>query len=175
MKKTVIYSSKTGFTKKYAEWIAQELSADLFEASEFSAEKFSDYDAVVYGGGLYAVGISGINLIKKNLDKLKGKKVAVFATGASPGRDEIVREVVSRNFNEEQLQQLCFFYFRGGFDFSRLSFLYKIVMTVMKWHLKMKKNRTPDENGMLAAYEKPVDFTRKDGIVDLISYINSDG
>jgi len=27
----VVVSSKTGFTKKYAEWIANELNADLFE------------------------------------------------------------------------------------------------------------------------------------------------
>ncbi|GEA31640.1 flavodoxin [Clostridium beijerinckii] len=28
MKTVVIYKSKTGFTKKYAKWIAEELSAD---------------------------------------------------------------------------------------------------------------------------------------------------
>ena len=29
MKKIVIYESATGFTKKYAEWIAEELQAEI--------------------------------------------------------------------------------------------------------------------------------------------------
>ena len=33
MKTIVIYNSQTGFTKRYAEWIAQESGADCFELS----------------------------------------------------------------------------------------------------------------------------------------------
>jgi hypothetical protein len=32
MKALVLYRSKSGFTKKYAEWIARELSAEVLEA-----------------------------------------------------------------------------------------------------------------------------------------------
>ena len=34
MKTVVIYKSRTGFTKKYAEWISEELSADIFDVSK---------------------------------------------------------------------------------------------------------------------------------------------
>lgn len=37
MKTVVIYQSKTGFTKKYAEWISEELSADIFNALKVTA------------------------------------------------------------------------------------------------------------------------------------------
>jgi len=33
MKTVVIYKSKTGFAKKYAEWIAEELVADILDVS----------------------------------------------------------------------------------------------------------------------------------------------
>lgn len=33
MKTVVIYNSQTGFTKRYAEWIAQSTKADCFELS----------------------------------------------------------------------------------------------------------------------------------------------
>ena len=34
MKTAVIYNSQTGFTKRYAEWIAEATDADCFELSE---------------------------------------------------------------------------------------------------------------------------------------------
>ena len=34
MKTVVIYNSQTGFTKRYANWIAEESNADCFELNE---------------------------------------------------------------------------------------------------------------------------------------------
>jgi flavodoxin len=115
MKTVVIYKSKSGFVKKYAEWIAEDLSADIFEPSKATPEMLTDYDTVIYGGGLYAVGINGVKLIKQNLDKLKGKKVVVFASGASPSREEIISEVRNKNFTSEQ-QELKWNLCQGHFE-----------------------------------------------------------
>ena len=71
------------------------------------------YDTVIYGGGLYAVGISGVKLITKNLDKLKYKKVVVFATGASPCREEAVNEVRNMNFNSIETETYTVLLFKG--------------------------------------------------------------
>jgi menaquinone-dependent protoporphyrinogen IX oxidase len=175
MKTIVIYKSKTGFVKKYAEWIAKELSTDIFEASKVTVNMLSSYDTVIYGGGLYAVGINGVKLITQNLDKLVGKKVVVFATGASPFREEVISKVRNKNFTSEQQKHIRFFYLRGGFDYSKLKPFDKVLMTLLKWKMKSKnrKELTPDERGMQAAYDKPVDFTRKRNIDELISYVTS--
>ncbi|MDP4089974.1 MAG: flavodoxin domain-containing protein [Bacillota bacterium] len=175
MKTVVVYKSKTGFTKKYAEWIAKDLSADLFEASKFKADSLVNYDTVIFGGSLHAAGIIGVKLIKKNLDKLKDKKVVVFSTGASPARMEVLNEVKNRNFTEGEQNIIKFFYLRGGFDYSKLKSVDKVLMTMMKWKLKRKKKETltADERGMLASYNRPVDFTRKKYTEQLISYVNS--
>ncbi|MCR4429667.1 MAG: flavodoxin domain-containing protein [Tepidanaerobacteraceae bacterium] len=173
MKTIVIYKSKTGFTKKYAEWIAEELSADIFEASRVSADMLEAYDIVIYGGGLYAVGINGVKLITKNLDRLHGKKVVVFATGMSPRREETIAEIRSRNFTSEQLKTIRFFYLRGGFDYGKLKPFDRILMTLLKWKIQMKKELTPDEKGMLAVYDRPADFRRKEDIGEIISHVTS--
>ena len=70
-KTVVIYKSKYRSAKRYAEWIAEETNGDLFDGSEIKAEDMLKYDTIVYGGSLYAVGILGISLIKKNFDKRK--------------------------------------------------------------------------------------------------------
>ena len=173
MKTVVIYKSKTGFVKKYAEWIAEELSADIFEASKVTSDMLTTYDIVIYGGGLYAVGINGVKLITQNLDRLEGKKVVVFATGASPFREEVISEVRNKNFTYEQQNHIRFFYLRGGFDYSKLKPFDKVLMTLLKWKMIRKKELTPDERGMLAAYDKPADFTRKKNIDEIVSYVTS--
>jgi menaquinone-dependent protoporphyrinogen IX oxidase len=173
MKTIVIYKSKSGFVKKYAAWIAAELSADLYEASQVTVGGLTAYDTVIYGGGLYVGGINGVKLITQNLDKLIGKKVVVFASGATPPRTEALDEVQNKNFTTEQLRRIRFFYLRGGFDYSQLTPVDKILMNLLKWKLKRKQELTADERGMLAAYAHPVDFTRKKNIDDLIAYVRS--
>lgn len=173
MKTVIIYKSSTGFTKKYAEWLQKELYADIFEISKASIDIIKNYDVVIYGGSLHAVGIIGVDFIKGNLDKLKDKKVIVFATGATPPREEDINSVRDKNFTADQLNFIKFFYLRGGFDYSKLKAPDKVLMTLLKWKLKMKKNLSADERGMLASYNAPVDFTRRKNIEPIISYVNS--
>jgi menaquinone-dependent protoporphyrinogen IX oxidase len=173
MKTIVVYRSKSGFVKKYAEWIAAELSADLLEASRVTIHQLMAYDTVIYGGGLYAVGINGVKLITQNLDKLNGKKVIVFASGATPPREEALTEVRNKNFSPEELKRIRFFYFRGGFDYHKLKPVDKMLMNLLKWILKRKKNLTADERGMLEVYDHPADFTQKKNIDELIQYVRS--
>ena len=171
MKTVVIYRSKTGFVKKYAEWIAKALDADLFPLDSFKPDQFAAYDAIVYGGGLYAGGINGIKFIKKHLALLKGKRIAVFATGATPARTETTNELRRINFTPEEQQQVQFFYLRGGFDYEKLGIVDKCLMALLRMKLKHKKIAGPDERGMLAAYSKPVDFTQERLIQPLVRSI----
>lgn len=175
MKTVVIYKSKTGFAKKYAEWIAEDLSADIFDVSKVKIQMLTEYDTIIYGAGLYAVGINGVKLITQNLDKLKHKKIVVFATGASPLREDVINDITNRNFTPDQLKYIKFFYLRGGFNYSILKPFDKFLMTLLKWKMKSKnkKDLTADEIGMLAIYDKPVDFTRKDNIDKIINYVGS--
>jgi menaquinone-dependent protoporphyrinogen IX oxidase len=175
MKTIVIYKSKTGYTKKYAEWLAEELSADIFEASKVNIKMLNQYHTIIYGGSLYAVGINGVRLITKNIDKLKNKKIVVFATGASPAREEVINEVRDSNFTKEQQQYLKFFYLRGGFNYSKLNFFDKFLMSLLKKKIKSKKPEelTTDDKGMLAIYDRVVDYTKKSNIDPIIDYVLS--
>lgn len=175
MNTVVIYKSKTGYTRKYAEWVAEELSADIFDSSKVDIKMLNKYDTIIYGGSLYAVGINGVKLIKKNINKLKDKKLVVFATGASPLRDSVINEVVSNNFTIEEQKEIKFFYLRGGFNYKKLNLFDKFLMLLLKWKIKNKKKEelSDDEIGMLAIYDKSVDFTDKKNIEKIITYVNS--
>lgn len=175
MNTVVIYKSKTGYTRKYAEWVAEELSADIFDASKVDIKMLNKYDTIIYGGSLYAVGINGVKLIKKNINQLKDKKLVVFATGASPLRDSVINEVVSNNFTIEEQKEIKFFYLRGGFNYKKLNIFDKFLMLLLKWKIKNKKKEelSADEIGMLAIYDKSVDFTDKKNIKKIVMYVDS--
>ena len=173
MKTVVVYKSISGFTKKYAEWIAEELEADLLRLEKNDIDRLLKYDIIIYGGSLHAVGISGVHIIKNNLNKLRDKNIIIFTTGASLSKESIVSEVKDSNFSVEEQKQIQFYYFRGGFDFNKLNLINKILMTLLTWKIKLKRHKTSDEKGMLAAYSKPMDFTKKENIKELLEYVRS--
>ena len=52
MKTLIIYTSQTGFTKRYAEWLADKISGELIELNDAQKKAdsfFEDYDAICYG------------------------------------------------------------------------------------------------------------------------------
>ncbi len=109
------------------------------------------------------------------MDRLKGKRIAVFASGASPYRESVIKEVTEKNFTPQMMEQIRFFYLRGGFDFDKLKPVDKVLMTLLKMKMKRKKKEDllPDEVGMLAAYAHPADFTNRDKIGELALYVRT--
>jgi len=77
-------------------------------------------------------------------------------------------------FSEEDLKQIELFYLRGGFNYSKLNFSNKVLMQLLKIKMIMKKNKSADKKGMLAAYSNPVDFTNKKNISPVIEYIRTE-
>lgn len=86
MKSIVIYKSSTGFTKQYAEWIAEEMGIKAVDINKVSTINISDYESVIFGGWIMASNISGLDKIKQ----LKPKKLIVFAVGSSLQQDNVV-------------------------------------------------------------------------------------
>jgi menaquinone-dependent protoporphyrinogen IX oxidase len=164
----VVYRSESGFTKNYATWLSEELHCDLRNGKEIRVSDLLPYDTIIYGGGLYAIGINGIKLITKNYEKLKNKRMIVFAVGATPSRPETTREVQRANIPAELLPKIEFFYLRGGFNYNKLKPISKLLMQLKKIQLKKIKNPDADVKGFLASYDNPLDFTNKKNIKPII-------
>lgn len=169
----VIYKSLSGYTKKYAQWISQELQSDLENIKHLNKNMLQKYDTIIFGGSLHAAGITGLNKIKNNMDILKEKNLVIFAVGASPSGENIAKEILNKNFSVHEQKFIKFYYLRGGFNFEKLDLIHKIIMTLFKWKLALSKNKTPEMEGMLSAYKNPVDFTRKENIKELVNDVKS--
>ena len=71
-KTAVIFKSKCGHTKKYAEWISADLNGDLIEVSKVKIEKILEYDTIVFGGSNGLMRISSNGGVPKSIVKTKG-------------------------------------------------------------------------------------------------------
>ncbi len=137
--------------------------------------KLSKYDLIIFSGSLHAVGINGLKILKQNLSRLANTKIIEFAVGASPPRENVLDETKNKNFSAEEQKNIMFYYFRGDFDYSKLDRVNKILMTLLKVKLSIKRRRTPDEKGMLAAYSKSLDWAKKESTKEIIEYARSLG
>ena len=170
----VVYKSKYGSTKKYAQWIAEEAKADLYESSQIDVGKLRKYHTIVYGGGLYASGITGVSIITKNYDLLKDKRIIVFTVGlASTDKKEVFSPIIEKNFSKEMRDYIKFFHFRGGIDYKKLGIIHKSMMAMLKTMVSKKEPHelSNDDKEMLATYGEKVDFTDKNTIKPLLSFL----
>lgn len=173
MKAIVIYKSKYGATKTYAEWIAEELGCMAVDAKDIKVEDLAEYDTIIYGGGLYAEVIGGITLITKNFDKLKDKKLIVYTTGITPleCRDYYDKYVIEKNFKPHMLEKIRVFNFLGKMIIEELSLVHRAALKSLKKIMSSKENPTDMEKLLVELCDKSGDFCDRAAIDDLIENV----
>lgn len=173
----VIYESKYGYTRRYAKWIAEELSCPVYERRKFRPQDFAQYDTVIYGGGLYAGGISGIRLLARSQAALSGKKLILFTCGLADtdNPDNIVgiRASLDKALPENLAEQVQCFHLRGGIDYSRLSLVHRSMMSMLCKMLRKKDEDalSKEDRQILDTYGKQIDFTERESIRPIVEYL----
>lgn len=137
----ILYKSKYGATKQYADWIAERTGFSCIKTDDADIKDVMKYDVIVLGGGIYASGIAGLPFLKKHIAKLKDKKIIVFCCGASPYEQNAFEAIVKHNFTGELAGLPCF-YCRGTFDMSEMSFKDR---TLCKMLRKVVSGKNPNE------------------------------
>jgi len=162
MKTIILYTSKYGSTKKYADWLAAELSCEAQETKHADIAKVQQYDTVILSGGIYAGGIAGLSFIKKNYEKLKVKKLIVFAVGASPHDETAIQELRKRHFTGDLKAVQCF-YCRGAWNENIMSLRDRLLCSMLKKAVAKKDpaHYEPWEAALMQAMGSKCDWTDK--------------
>lgn len=161
MRTIVIYNSQTGFTKRYAEWIAEAAGADCLPLSEAKKKNLAEYEAIVFGGWACAGGISKLAWFKSNMDKWTDKRLVVFCVGGSPIENPEIMPALKQNFKESELKRVNIFYCPGGFCYEKMSASSKLMMKMFVKALRAKKNKTEAEQEMVKMISTSYDISDK--------------
>lgn len=168
----IVYKSKYGAAEKYAKWLKEMTGYDCNETDKAEADTVMLYDSVVLCGGIYASGIAGLSFLKKNIGKLRGKRIAVLCVGASPYDENAFSEIKNRNFTGN-LKDIPAFYARGAFDEDRMNFRDRTMCRMLR---KSIAKKTPDEyepwmEALMEAEGKSCDWTDKKYLAPLADYL----
>lgn len=174
MRGIILYASKYGATKQYADWLAEETGFDCIETKRAKISDIRQYDTIVHGGGIYASSIAGLSFLKKNIGQLQGKKIIVFCDGASPYEEKAFEQMKSHNL-KDLLAGLPCFYCRGAWDFERMSFADK---TLCKMLLKAVSKKSPEkcevwERALLEAGFNKYNWTDKSYLKPILESLRS--
>lgn len=173
MKGIIIYKSKYGSTKKYAEWLKDATGYDCVATKDADTGKLSSYDTIVFMGGVYAKGIACTSFMKKVISRIKDKKIAVFVCAASPYDEKFFNELVALNMKGD-LEGVPVFYGRGGFDLKNMTFADR---TLCKMLRKATAKKDPKDYELWEAALMEVsddeagDWTDKSYLDPLIEYL----
>lgn len=161
MKTIVIYNSQTGFTKRYAQWIAEATDADCLELSTAKKKDLTRYEAIIFGGWACAGSISKISWFKSNMDKWTDKKLIAFCVGGSPIDIPEIEPALKKNFKESELKKVNIFYCPGGFNYEKMSIPSKLMMKMFIKTLKAKRDKTEAELEMIKIISASYDISDK--------------
>lgn len=173
MSGVILYQSKYGATKKYADWLSEATGFKCIETKKADINEVVKFDTIVLGGGIYASGIAGLPFLKKNIKKLIGKKIIVFCCGASPYEENAFKQILERNL-KDGLSDIPAFYCHGAFDFSKMTFVDRKLCNMLR---KVVAKKDPShyglwEKALIDARDKQNDWTDKKYIEPIIACIN---
>ena len=105
MKTLVVYTSQTGFTRRYAQWLSDEMKADMYDLKEVQKKDdsfFAGYEAIVYAGWAMAGKVVKAKWFLNKTTGWKDKKIAIICVGGSPNDAPECEAMMKTVLTEEQ-------------------------------------------------------------------------
>lgn len=169
----ILYNSKTGFTKKYAELLALELGCTALPLSRAPAD-LSGYAAVVFGSRLHAGSVDGWKKARALFHRRGVKKLVLFATGAMPSEaQEQIQTMWAQNLTPEELTAIPHFYLPAGLCYEKMGRADRAMMKFAAWAMTRKKAKTPEDEAFQAAISHSYDISDPKYIAPLADCLQS--
>ena len=171
----ILCQSKYGTARRYAGWLAEATGFPLYPAKDVEKSVLAGADTVILAGGIYASGVAGIQVLRKNRELLRGKRCAVLAVGASPADPATIETVRKLNLKED-LAAIPFFYARGAWDLQKMSFADRTLCKMLQKSVAKKDPASlePWEQALLEAAGGTADWTDREYLQPLLRWMQKD-
>lgn len=169
----IIYGSKYGTAKKYAEELAKRTGIAIKSYEDIG--DINGFDTVIYIGALYAGGVLGMKKTFSKMSECRNKKIIIATVGlADPADSENtdgIKNGMKRQLSKETYENAYIFHLRGGIDYSQLGFKHKTMMGLLYKKTKSlpEEKKTAEVQSMLETYNKKVDFVDYNCLINIIN------
>ncbi len=171
MRTLVLYESKVGSTKKYAEDIAAKADADVMPLKKFKWKNLKNYKVVVFGGWVKGGVINGLNDFLVHYDDMMELKqeIIVFSCGMGIPTPESRKELINNNILD--LYHVRFYCLRGNFDMNKLGPINRMLIKYAVQQSVQGHEAEPEKMALLDVLQHPIvayDGEKVDKIVSVI-------
>lgn len=158
----IVYESKTGFTKRYADMLGAKTNFKVYSVKEFS--KVGQNEEILFLGWMKVGKIQGLNKLRNYSIK------AVCGSGTGRTAEPSTEEVISRN----KIEGLPFFYLRGGcFPMKDLKGLDKIMMSMFVKMLKSSKDKDEKTEEAVVIIEKGFNGVKEENLEPVLKWLRA--
>jgi menaquinone-dependent protoporphyrinogen IX oxidase len=135
----IVYQSKYGSTKQYAEWIHREIPSQMADITNCNALEFAKYDVIVFGSYIRTGRIVVAPVIIETWNAIKGKKIVLFTTSGTPPEHPNIGKIYNANLPHEITKEIKYFPLHGRMLHMDLSFYDESLVAVGRM---MEKDET---------------------------------
>src|SRR4030095_16649293 len=140
MKTIILYKSKYGATRQYAEWLSLETGVPAIPIGEFDVANLSGFDTVILGTSVYIGKLLISNWLAKNWYALQNKRLELFLVSGTPQNErEKLIPYVRSSVPKEIFNQLSLTFLHGKLVMKELSWLDRLLVR-MGSRIAEKKN-----------------------------------
>jgi len=157
----IVYESKTGFTKRYAEMLAARTKLRVFQVKEFS--KVHHEEEIIFLGWMKVGKVQG-------LDQLRHYNVkAVCGSGTGRTAEPSLEEVIARN----KIEGIPFFYLRGGcLPLKEMKGMDKIMLSMFVWMLRRRKDKDEKQEEAISIFKNGFDGVEERNLKPILEWLN---
>jgi len=158
----IVYESKTGFTKKYADMLAAKTGLKAFRVKDIS--KVSPDEEIIFLGWMKVGKIQGLDKIRKyNI-------AAVCGSGTGRTAEPDVETILARN----NIKNIPFFYLRGGcLPLKEIKGMDRILLSMFVRMLKRRKDKDERTEESISIIENGFDGVKEENLQPLLEWLNA--
>lgn len=172
----VVHASRHGTSRRYAEWIAEDLGTTALSSREVSPDDLARADAVVFCASIYGPVLRDSGTLTAAMD-LAGSTAWTLATvgmsdpAVTTKRDALVDSILG----PERRACLSVFHLRGALDYTSLNFVEKSTLKGIATAIRHKPGaRSAEDEAMLAVLTgSSVDLVDRAAIEPIVASVRS--
>ena len=137
MPSIIIYASKHGATKAYAEWLSAELDIPAYSIETFKVADIQKARNVIIGSAIYMAHLRIADWLQDNWHHLREKNIALYSVSGTDPTDPALDKMIEDSLASNILDKMKVFHFPGRINRKKLDWWERFILDLA---IRFEKN-----------------------------------